>query len=220
MFGAERIYAGKLLSGITGGHPGEVLATHLHVFNISVRFLGLQLIARTFLNFFHPFCNGVTLLCYDTSRTRVTSIPHRGKVEVPCSLISNHQSGRRYGAMSTNPELKNYSISDLKAAVAKDADVSQAVAGKVINAFLEQIKNSLAEGHSVSLLGYFSFKPDVKLEREIRNPRTGEKGMSTVHKKVKVTVSGSIDKLVATLPVTPEEEADARARREKNQKRK
>lgn len=122
--------------------------------------------------------------------------------------------------MSTNPELKNYSLGDLKAAAAKDADVSQAVAGKVINAFLEQIKNSLAEGHSVSLLGYFSFKPDVKLEREIRNPRTGEKGMSTVHKKVKTTVSGSIDKLVATLPVTPEEEAEARAKREKNQNRK
>lgn len=122
--------------------------------------------------------------------------------------------------MSTNPELKNYSISDLKAAVAKDADVSQAVAGKVINAFLEQIKGSLAEGHSVSLLGYFSFKPDVKLEREIRNPRTGEKGMSAVRKKVKATVSSSIDKLVATLPVTPEEEAEARVKREKNQKRK
>ena len=44
--------------------------------------------------------------------------------------------------------------------------------------------------------------------------------MSAVRKKVKATVSSSIDKLVATLPVTPEEEAEARVKREKNQKRK
>lgn len=38
-----------------GGRPGEVLATRLHVFNISVGFSGLQLITRTFLNFFVYF---------------------------------------------------------------------------------------------------------------------------------------------------------------------
>ena len=55
MFGAERIYTGKLLSGTMGVRPGEVLATRLHVFNISAGFSGLQLITRTFLNFFVYF---------------------------------------------------------------------------------------------------------------------------------------------------------------------
>ena len=55
MFGAERIYTGKLLSGTMGVRPGEVLATRLHVFNISAGFSGLQLITRTFLNFFIYF---------------------------------------------------------------------------------------------------------------------------------------------------------------------
>lgn len=37
--GASRKYAGKLLSRAGGGvRPGEVLATHLHVFNISASF--------------------------------------------------------------------------------------------------------------------------------------------------------------------------------------
>lgn len=75
MFGAERIYTGKLLSGTMGVRPGEVLATRLHVFNISAGFSGLQLITRTFLNFFIYFAIALHYCAMNVSYTGRPSPP-------------------------------------------------------------------------------------------------------------------------------------------------
>lgn len=63
---------------------------------------------------------------------------------------------------------------DLINAVAKDADISKAAANRAIDAMTNAITNSLANGDSVSLIGFGSFVVRDRAARTGRNPRTGE----------------------------------------------
>lgn len=47
-------------------------------------------------------------------------------------------------------------------------------AEKVLNAFVETVKETLADGENVQLVGFGTFEVREKASRECRNPMTGE----------------------------------------------
>ena len=63
--------------------------------------------------------------------------------------------------------------SDLIDAVASDADISKASAGRAVDAVLGGIGNALGKGDSVSLVGFGTFSVRHRAAREGRNPQTG-----------------------------------------------
>ena len=64
--------------------------------------------------------------------------------------------------------------SELIQAVAESAEVSKAVAAKVVDAVVENIKDALAEGDVVTLIGFGTFSTRERSARTGRNPRTCE----------------------------------------------
>ena len=58
-------------------------------------------------------------------------------------------------------------------AIAKEADLSKAAAGRALDAAVKAIKSSLKKGSSVSLVGFGSFRVSKRAARTGRNPRTG-----------------------------------------------
>lgn len=63
---------------------------------------------------------------------------------------------------------------DVVAAVAEAAELSKAEANKAVDAVINCIKGSLAEGKSVGLIGFGTFEVRERAEREGRNPQTGD----------------------------------------------
>ncbi|MFT4040207.1 MAG: HU family DNA-binding protein [Thermomicrobiales bacterium] len=63
---------------------------------------------------------------------------------------------------------------DLIKIVAADTGLSEAQAGKAINAFLMAIHDHLGRNIEVQISGFGSFKVVERAAREGRNPRTGE----------------------------------------------
>lgn len=64
--------------------------------------------------------------------------------------------------------------SELIQAVADNADIPKATAANAIDATIESIKNALADGDSVTLIGFGTFTVRERAARVGRNPRTGE----------------------------------------------
>jgi len=65
--------------------------------------------------------------------------------------------------------------SELIQAVAESADIPKATTAKVVDAILEHIKDSLAKGDQVTLIGFGTFTVRERAARVGRNPRTGER---------------------------------------------
>jgi DNA-binding protein HU-beta len=65
--------------------------------------------------------------------------------------------------------------SELIQAVADTADISKGTASKAVDAMIESIKDALAEGDSVTLIGFGTFAVRERAARVGRNPRTGER---------------------------------------------
>ena len=63
--------------------------------------------------------------------------------------------------------------SELIDAVADDADISKAEAGRVIDAIIETITSSLKKEDSVVLVGFGTFATKHRAARTGRNPQTG-----------------------------------------------
>ena len=63
---------------------------------------------------------------------------------------------------------------DLVKIVASETGLSEAQAGKAVNAFLMAIHDHLARNVEVQISGFGSFKVVERAAREGRNPRTGE----------------------------------------------
>ena len=64
--------------------------------------------------------------------------------------------------------------SELVESVAKKADISLKDAAAVVNAFMGVVKDTLAEGDSIVLVGFGSFMVRDRAARTGHNPRTGE----------------------------------------------
>ncbi|MGP1375344.1 MAG: HU family DNA-binding protein [Almyronema sp.] len=58
--------------------------------------------------------------------------------------------------------------------VAEKASVTKKQADAVITATIESIMEAVAEGDKVTLVGFGSFEPRERKEREGRNPKTGD----------------------------------------------
>ena len=63
--------------------------------------------------------------------------------------------------------------SELIEITAKDADISKAAAGNVLDAVIAAITKSVAKGDSVTLVGFGTFKPAKRAARTGKNPQTG-----------------------------------------------
>jgi len=63
---------------------------------------------------------------------------------------------------------------ELIEAIAKHADLSKASAARALEGALSAIKTSLKKKHSVSLVGFGTFKVGSRAARTGRNPQTGK----------------------------------------------
>jgi len=62
---------------------------------------------------------------------------------------------------------------ELIVAIAKEADLSKATAGRALDAAVKAIRSSLKKGNAVSLVGFGTFSVSKRAARKGRNPRTG-----------------------------------------------
>lgn len=63
---------------------------------------------------------------------------------------------------------------ELIEAIAKDADISKAAAGRVVDSMTDTITGALKKGDSVTLIGFGTFKVNNRAARTGRNPQTGK----------------------------------------------
>ena len=63
---------------------------------------------------------------------------------------------------------------ELIAKVAEQANMTKKDTERFVNAFIDVVQNALAEGDTVSILGFGTFLSGERPAREGRNPRTGE----------------------------------------------
>ena len=64
--------------------------------------------------------------------------------------------------------------SELIAAMAESADISNAAAGKALSGMMDAVSGSLSKGDKVSLIGFGTFSVTKRAAREGRNPQTGK----------------------------------------------
>jgi DNA-binding protein HU-beta len=58
--------------------------------------------------------------------------------------------------------------------IAADADISKAAAGRVLDAIIGSVTESLKEGDDVALVGFGTFSVRERAARTGRNPQTGK----------------------------------------------
>jgi DNA-binding protein HU-beta len=58
--------------------------------------------------------------------------------------------------------------------IAANADISKAAAGRVLDAFLDSVTESLKSGDDVALVGFGTFAVKERAARTGRNPQTGK----------------------------------------------
>lgn len=64
---------------------------------------------------------------------------------------------------------------ELVKGIAERAGVSQSVAETCLNAFTAEVKENLAKGETIQLVGFGTFEVAERAARDGRNPSTGEK---------------------------------------------
>ena len=64
--------------------------------------------------------------------------------------------------------------SELIEAIAKEADISKAAAGKALDGMINAVTKALKDGDTVTLVGFGTFYVGERVERQGRNPKTGE----------------------------------------------
>lgn len=64
--------------------------------------------------------------------------------------------------------------SELIDAVAADADISKAAAGRAVDAMVDAVTGALKKGDSVTLVGFGTFLVRRREARTGRNPKTGQ----------------------------------------------
>jgi DNA-binding protein HU-beta len=93
---------------------------------------------------------------------------------------------------------KTMNLTELKAAVATEADLTQADSEKAVKAVFLSISKALQDGDSISIIGFGSFSVSDRAARMGRNPRTGEEMKIPAAKVVKLKVGKSLKEAVNT----------------------
>ena len=65
--------------------------------------------------------------------------------------------------------------SEMIDAIAARTELSKAASAKALDAVIETIVETVAQGEPVTLVGFGSFKASERASREGKNPKTGEK---------------------------------------------
>ncbi len=81
---------------------------------------------------------------------------------------------------------------ELVAAMATRSDISQAEAGRALDAFLAVVSEEVAAGRDVNVTGYLKFSQVERQARTARNPRTGETVAVPASKAMKVQVGSKL----------------------------
>ena len=63
---------------------------------------------------------------------------------------------------------------ELIEAIANEAEISKAAAGRALDAMINQVKVTLQAGEPVTLIGFGTFATSVRAARTGRNPQTGK----------------------------------------------
>ncbi|RMH74347.1 MAG: integration host factor [Actinomyces sp.] len=82
--------------------------------------------------------------------------------------------------------------SELVAAIADRAGVSQKDAGNCLDAFFDIVAEEVAAGREVSVTGWIKFERVATKAREGRNPQTGEPVAIPAGTKTKVTAGSKL----------------------------
>lgn len=80
---------------------------------------------------------------------------------------------------------------ELIRAIALDADITQAVAERALNGFINATRTEVKAGGDVKLVGFGKFSHTQRKARQVRNPKTGD--MMTVPSKVTITFKAGKD---------------------------
>ena len=80
--------------------------------------------------------------------------------------------------------------------IAESGDVKKETAGKILDAIIESIADTLKKGEEVKLIGLGNFKVNDKKARKGRNPQTGEEIKIKASKAIKFKVSKSLKESV------------------------
>ncbi|MBA4742527.1 MAG: HU family DNA-binding protein [Azoarcus sp.] len=64
--------------------------------------------------------------------------------------------------------------SELVDAIAAQADISKAAAGRALDAAVDAVRKALKKNDTVTLVGFGTFYVGTRAERNGRNPRTGK----------------------------------------------
>jgi DNA-binding protein HU-beta len=89
-------------------------------------------------------------------------------------------------------------LTELKAAVATEACLTQADSEKAVKAVFSSISNALQGGDSVSVIGFGSFSVGDRAARMGRNPSTGEEIKIPAAKVVKFKIGKGLKDAVNT----------------------
>lgn len=77
-------------------------------------------------------------------------------------------------------------------AIAAEANISKADAGKAVNAFTNAVTKALKKGDSVALIGFGTFKVNQRAARTGRNPQTGKELKIAARKSPAFTAGKSL----------------------------
>ena len=80
---------------------------------------------------------------------------------------------------------KQHTKAEFVKAISDKIDMRQTDLDKALGGILEQIKNLLAKGESITFLGFGKFEVSERAARDGRNPQTGEKLKIPASKAVK-----------------------------------
>ena len=80
--------------------------------------------------------------------------------------------------------------------IANDAEISQIEASKVFDAIFILFAEELENGHEVAVPGFGTFKLVASIERNGRNPKTGEEVTIKASKKVSFKVAKGLKEVV------------------------
>lgn len=82
--------------------------------------------------------------------------------------------------------------SDLVEKMAKDCDISKAVAEKALNSVMDAIMEAMSAGDKVTLIGFGTFSVAERAAREGRNPQSGKTIKIAAKKVVKFKVGSKL----------------------------
>ena len=96
-------------------------------------------------------------------------------LQTPCTLkLSDGGAAMIPGALHLPNGETKMNKSELIEAVAAKTEMTKAAAGRVVEAVLESIAETVAKGDAVSVIGFGTFESRKRAARTGKNPQTGE----------------------------------------------